>query len=168
MSGEPVIYTIGHSNHPLDHFLGLLKEHDIQLVADVRSRPYSRYVPQFNRPNLAADLERVNIRYRFLGRELGGKPPDRGRSRTGELVFAHLRSQPQFRLGVNRLLEEARGARVCVLCAEADPARCHRGLLLAPELTARGAKVRHILADGRLLDQEDLEPPPKLEQKRLF
>lgn len=168
MPPETVIYTLGHSNHPWDHFLRLLKEHGIQVVADVRSRPYSRFVPHFNRQALTARLAAAQVRYLFLGRELGGKPPDLGKSRAGELVLEHLRARPQFREGLRRLMEEARQARVCVLCAEADPARCHRGQLLAPELAARGAKVRHILADGSLLDQEALPAPRKLEQKRLF
>lgn len=168
MVQETVIYTIGHSNHSLDHFLRLLKENDIQVVADVRSRPYSRFVPHFNRAALAAALAEADLRYLFMGGELGGKPPDLGKTRAGELIREHLKSRPQFRLGLARLIEEARRAKVCVLCAEADPARCHRGQLLAPELAARGVKVYHILADGSLLDHQDLHLVPKPEQKRLF
>jgi len=165
---EPMIYTVGHSNHPGEHFLQLLQNHGIEVVADVRSRPYSRFFPHFNRQALAQLLAEVDIRYLFLGRELGGKPQDLGKSLAGEVVWDYLRSRPQFRQGLARLLAEALQARVCVLCAEGDPARCHRGQLLAPELEAQGLKVVHILPDGHLLDQRDLKVQPQPGQKRLF
>lgn len=164
-----VIYTIGHSNHPPEKFLGLLHRHGIEVVADVRSRPYSRFSPHFNRDALMRLLEEGGIRYLFLGRELGGKPRDLDRPHVEEVVWDYLRSRPQFKEGLDRLLAEARTARLCLLCAEADPARCHRGQLLAPELMARGAEVRHILADGGVLEHQDLViPREKPSQRRLF
>jgi uncharacterized protein (DUF488 family) len=164
-----IIYTVGHSNHSGEDFLKLLAAHGIEVVADVRSRPYSRYSPHFNRDALKQLLEAAGIGYVFLGRELGGKPQDLDRPLADQLVWEHLKSRPQFREGLTRLLEEASAARVSVLCAEADPARCHRGQLLAPELEARGAKVAHILADGALLAHRDLKlTAKKPEQKRLF
>ena len=164
-----VIYTIGHSNLTGEGFLKLLTSHDVEVVADVRSRPYSRYSPHFNRDALKNLLQEAGIRYLFLGRELGGKPQDLDRPLADQLVWEHLRSRPQFREGLKRLLVEARQARVGLLCAEADPARCHRGQFLAPELEAQGAEIRHILADGTLLDHRDLKMPTrKPGQKRLF
>jgi len=164
-----VIYTIGHSNHPPEKFLELLRTHHIGVVADLRSRPYSRFVPHFNRDSLKNLLQEEGIRYLFLGKELGGKPQDLERPLSDEVVWEHIRSRPQFQEGLTRLLGEARQARVCVLCAEADPARCHRGQLIAPELEARGAQMEHILADGTLLHHQDLEMPTKKpSQKRLF
>ena len=164
-----VIYTIGHSTHTTEGFLKLLTSQGVEVVADVRSRPYSRYNPHFNREALKDLLQEAGIRYLFLGRELGGKPQDLDRPLADELVWEYLRSRPQFREGLAHLLEEARQARVCVLCAEADPAHCHRGQLLAPELETQGAQVRHILADGSLLDHCDLKiPTKKPSQKRLF
>jgi uncharacterized protein (DUF488 family) len=163
-----VIYTIGHSNHPGQDFLILLQAHGIEVVADLRSRPYSRYVPHFNRDPLTNLLKESGIRYLYLGRELGGKPQDPDRPLADEVVWEYLRSRPQFREGLARLLEEARQARVCMLCAEADPARCHRGQLLAPELEAQGVKVLHILPDGTLLEHQKLQPQSKPSQKRLF
>jgi uncharacterized protein (DUF488 family) len=163
-----VIYTIGHSNHPGQDFLKLLHAHDIEVVADLRSRPYSRYVPHFNRDALKNLLEEGDIRYLYLGKELGGKPQDPDRPLADEVVWDYLRSRPQFREGLARLLEEVRQATVCLLCAEADPARCHRGQLLAPELEAQGVEVRHILADGTILNHQELLIPTKPSQKRLF
>jgi uncharacterized protein (DUF488 family) len=164
-----LIYTLGHSNHPGENFVKLLTSHGIEVVADVRSKPYSRYNPHFNRDELMDLLARAGIRYIFLGKELGGKPQDPDRPLADELVWEYIRARPQFRQGLAKLLEEARQARVCVLCAEADPARCHRGQLLAPELEARGAEVQHILADGELLEHRQLaKPAQKPSQKRLF
>jgi uncharacterized protein (DUF488 family) len=164
-----VIHTIGHSNHSGEDFLALLQTYAIEVVADVRSRPYSRFFPHFNRDALMRLLEENGIRYLYLGRELGGKPRDLDRPLADEVVWDYLRSRPQFQEGLARLLREARQGRVCVLCAEADPARCHRGQLLAPELAAQGAEVRHILADGSILDQGILIlPSRKPSQKRLF
>ncbi len=164
-----VIHTLGHSNHPPEKFLSLLHKHDIEVVADVRSRPYSRFFPHFNREALKLLLETNGLRYLFWGQELGGKPRDLDRPLSDEVVWDYLRSRPQFQEGLKRLLREARLARVCLLCAEADPARCHRGQLLAPELTARGAEVRHILPDGTVLDHRNLSlPKEKPSQMRLF
>jgi uncharacterized protein (DUF488 family) len=164
-----VIYTIGHSTHSWEDFLGLLAAHDIEVVADVRSKPYSRFNPQFNRDALASGLEEAGKRYLFLGKELGGKPQDPERPLADELVWEYIRSRPQFREGLDRLLEEARHFKVCLLCAEADPARCHRGQLLAPELVAQGVEVQHILADGSLLEHREVTiPTKKPSQKRLF
>lgn len=164
-----VIYTIGHSNHPRERFLRLLRTHDIEVVADFRSRPYSRFVPHFNRDALEKFLNEGGIRYHFLGKELGGKPPDLERPLADEVVWEHLRSRPRFQDGLTRLLAEARKYRVCMLCSEADPARCHRGQLIAPELEARGVEVEHILADGTLLPHHELKmPTTRPGQKRLF
>jgi uncharacterized protein (DUF488 family) len=73
-----MIYTIGHSNHTIDHFLDLLSLHQITAVADVRSSPYSRHNPQLNRETLKQSLARRDIRYVFLGEELGAR--SKGRS----------------------------------------------------------------------------------------
>jgi uncharacterized protein (DUF488 family) len=164
-----VIYTIGHSTHSWEDFSKLLAAHDIEVVADVRSKPYSRFHPQFNREALARSLEGAGRRYLFLGKELGGKPQDPDRPLADELVWEYIRSRPQFKEGLARLLTEARHAKVCLMCAEADPGRCHRGQLLAPELAARGVEVHHILPDGSLLEHRDVRfPTQKPSQKRLF
>jgi uncharacterized protein (DUF488 family) len=164
-----VIYTIGHSTHTWEDFLRLLATHNIEVVADVRSKPYSRFNPQFNRDALANGLEEAGKRYLFLGKELGGKPQDPDRPLADELVWEYIRSRPQFKEGLARLLEEASHGKVCLLCAEADPGRCHRGQLLAPELEEQGVEVRHILGNGSLLEQSDVKMPAKKPgQKRLF
>ena len=71
---EPHLFTVGHSNHALDVFLTLLQKHEIQVLADVRSSPYSRYVKHFDREELEQAIKDAGIKYLFLGRELGGRP----------------------------------------------------------------------------------------------
>ena len=163
-----VIHTLGHSNHSPEKFLKLLQDHGIELVADLRSRPYSRFAPHFNREALKNLLQDGGIRYLYLGKELGGKPQDPDRPLADEVVREHLRSRPQFQEGLARLLGEAHKAKLCLLCAEADPARCHRAQIIAPELEARGVEVRHILADGTIRNHEESLIPQKPSQKRLF
>jgi len=131
--------TVGHSNHPVDRFLGLLERAGVTAIADVRSAPYSRRVPQFNRESLRDALAGAGIGYVWLGDALGGKRGD-APPPPPELVEAAL----------DRLAQGAARYRVALMCAEADPARCHRARLVAPLLLARGHGVAHLRAEGAL------------------
>ena len=150
MTPREPIFTIGHSNHSLDGFLSLLGGGRIALLADVRSAPYSRFNPQFNRETLATAAGKRGIRYRYFGRELGGRPEDRACYVDGRIRYDRVARLPAFRAGLERLLDAAARQRVAIACAEKEPLDCHRTLLVARELEALGARVRHILGDGRL------------------
>jgi uncharacterized protein (DUF488 family) len=145
------IYTIGHSNHQVEEFLALLRQHGIELVADVRSSPYSRYVPQANREALSRALEPAGIAYRWLGDRLGGKP----QGRTAD--YDELRGDPAFRQGIVDLLALAAEQRIAIMCAEGDHQQCHRHQLITPVLIEHGIHVLHIQPGGALVD-EDQEP----------
>ena len=142
------IFTIGHSNHSLEVFLRLLRCHGIEVVADVRSVPHSRFSPHFSRGRLAAALAAAQLGYTYLGRELGGRPTDPACYENGRIRYARVARSAAFRVGVAGLLASARRQRVAVMCAERAPLRCHRTLLVARALEASGADVTHILADG--------------------
>ena len=73
---QPAIYSLGHSNRTIEHFLSLLSQHDIEVLVDVRSRPYSRYCPHFSKPALEAAVRDAGRRYLYLGDLLGGIPDD--------------------------------------------------------------------------------------------
>ena len=148
------VYTIGHSDHTMEAFLALLQQHGIALVADVRSQPYSRWVPQFNRENLSRDLQAAGIRYAFLGDALGGRPKDPQLYDAGQEHpnYERLASSPGYLAGIERLLQLAAQERVAILCSEGDHHKCHRGLLITPTLLARGARVLHITPDGAVVD----------------
>jgi uncharacterized protein (DUF488 family) len=143
------LFTIGHSTHPLPRFLELLALHEIRLVCDVRSTPYSRFNPQFNREPLRAALDAQGIGYLYLGASLGGKPREPGYPADDAARFALIAADEGFRTGLERLLQESRARRTAIMCAEKDPACCHRGLLICPNLPGE-VTVRHILADGSL------------------
>ena len=151
------IYTIGHSNHPQDAFPALLREHGIELVVDVRSSPYSRYVPQANRETLARTLALAHIAYRWMGDRLGGKPE-------GDVAdYSELRASPSFQKGIADLLGLAQQKRTAIMCAEGDHRQCHRYKLITPVLLESGMTVLHIQPDGSVVDEE--EGPQQL---RLF
>ena len=143
------LFTIGHSNHPLGHFLTLLRSHAIETLCDVRTPPWSRHHPQFNQRALRAAVEREGIVYLYLGRALGGKPKERGYPIDASARFAVIAATPEFRAGLARLLVEVRTRRTAILCAERDPAVCHRSLLVCAHVPA-DVTVHHILGDGSL------------------
>jgi uncharacterized protein (DUF488 family) len=151
------VYTIGHSDHPPEEFVALLRQHTIDLLVDVRSSPYSRYVPQANREALARTLAAASIAYRWMGDRLGGKP---------EGIVADydtLRSSPAFRQGIEDLQLEATQHRLAIMCAEGDHRQCHRYKLITPALLDQDVRVLHIQPDGSLADDEVLPT-----QLRLF
>lgn len=151
-----MIYTVGHSNHPLSHFLRLLQGQGVTLLADVRSTPYSRFNPQFRRDSLAAALNESGIEYLFLGEELGARSKDRSCYVDGRVSYRKLAATDLFRQGIDRLLAAAKTHTVAIMCAEKDPLDCHRTILVARELVARGEPVAHILATGDVKSHDEV------------
>ena len=150
-----MIYTIGHSNHPIERFLGLLQPHGITAVADVRSTPYSRFNPQFRREKLQAALASVGIQYVFLGQELGARSQDPAcYDSEGRVSYAKLARTELFRKGMARLRTGMADHRISLMCAEREPLECHRTILVARELVREGLAVTHILGDGSLESHE--------------
>lgn len=158
---KPVVWTVGHSTHDLATFLGLLRGAGITAVADVRSSPFSRHTPWFNRAELKAALAAEGIAYSFLGRELGARPEDRTVYRDGTARYDLIERTAFFGEGLDRVLAGAAKFRIALMCAEKDPLDCHRNVLVARALAQRGVEIRHILADGRV------EPNGETEQRLL-
>jgi uncharacterized protein (DUF488 family) len=160
---ETILYTIGHSDHPLDEFLALLRRHEIAILVDVRSQPYSRWTPQFNREPFARAVEGAGVRYVHEGDALGGRPADPALYAGGAEShpdYARMAATAAFREGLARLLALATERRVAVMCSEGDPHACHRDKLIARQLLERGARVAHILPDGTV--EEATLPPQQL------
>jgi len=150
-----MLYTVGHSNHPIERFVGLLQPHGITAVADVRSTPYSRFNPQFRREKLQAALAEVGIQYVFLGQELGARSQDPAcYDAEGRVSYAKLARTQLFRKGVERLIAGMAEQRISLMCAEREPLECHRTILVARELVREGVAVTHILGDGSLESHE--------------
>jgi uncharacterized protein (DUF488 family) len=167
-----MIYSVGHSNHPLAHFLKLLLDHRVTLLADVRSTPYSRFNPQFRRDPLAAALNENGIEYLFLGEQLGARSKDPSCYDDGRVSYRKLAGTELFRQGIDRLLDAAKTHTVAIMCAEKDPLDCHRTILVARELVKRGESVAHILASGAVESHEQamqrLREKLKLDPADLF
>ncbi|PKN34193.1 MAG: hypothetical protein CVU61_09620 [Deltaproteobacteria bacterium HGW-Deltaproteobacteria-19] len=151
------VYTIGHSNHTWEEFLLLLERHRIDAVADVRSRPYSRHVPRFNKSEIQRKLQEAGIAYAFLGRELGARSENPSHYLDGRVCFERLARDESFRQGIERVLRGIETYRIALMCAEKDPLDCHRGILVARRLQERGVEVLHILADGTVEPHRETE-----------
>lgn len=144
------IYTIGHGRHPFDYFLSLLRQHEIAFVCDVRSIARSRW-PQYNGRVLEELLRENGIGYEHLP-ECGGK------------VIA---PTPELARGLDRIVELGSEMRTAIMCSESQPltnhaqprAHCHRVGLLSTPLKARGARVKHILPDGNILELDESALP---------
>lgn len=145
-----VLFTIGHSNRDWETFLRLLQAHAIEVIADVRSMPGSRRLPQFNADALAENLPAAGIDYQPL-KALGGrkKPnpdsPNRGWRHPAFRAYADYMATPEFHQGMEDLLRLAREHRTAIMCAEAVPWRCHRNLVADAATLLHGWEVRHIM-----------------------
>jgi uncharacterized protein (DUF488 family) len=150
------VFTLGHSN--LDAFSALLEQHKIALLVDVRTSPYSRYAPQFNRELLAAETTRRGLVYRYLGEDLGGRPSDPALLTDGAPDYDKMAVDPRLLVALGKVVAAAATRRVALLCSEGDPAECHRGRLLGRVLVnCFSVDVAHMTADG-LRSQLDLLP----------
>lgn len=159
MSSSNTLFSIGYATKPVDTFLAQLQRHKIDVVADVRSVPYSKVFHDYHRENLQQHLHRQSIRYVYLGEELGPRSPDSSHYCNDQVQFDRLQSSEPFQRGVQRLLDGLqKGFRIALLCAEKDPAVCHRSLLIAQYLKNRhGIDVAHINHDGHLESESRLE-----------
>jgi uncharacterized protein (DUF488 family) len=154
-----ICYTIGHSSQTSDAFEQLLKTHQIKYLADVRSAPYSKFAPQFNRELLQSDLKSHGIQYMHMGKELGARHEHPSLLfADGKVDFSKVRQTGLFISGVEKILHGvAQGHRIVLMCSEKDPYECHRFCLISPTLSAKGIHVLHILQDGSLVANEELE-----------
>jgi uncharacterized protein (DUF488 family) len=148
------LYTIGHSTHTIERFIELIQMHHISAVCDVRSSPYSRYNPQFNRETLQPELKRHGIVYVFLGKELGPRSDDPECYEDGKVQYDRLSRTALFQEGLNRIRQGMASYQVALMCSEKDPATCHRTILVCRHLREEGTRIRHILEDGSI-DEND-------------
>lgn len=133
------LFTIGHSNHGIEEFIDLVQQHGIESVYDVRSKPYSRFLPQYRRENLEKELHEAGIGYAFMGDRLGGKP------KPAPALFAQ---------GLTQLRADASRMKIAIMCAEKHPLNCHRCWSIAQNLP--DMQIMHIHADGHLQSHADL------------
>ena len=152
-----LLYTVGHSNHPIEKLIELLKKNGITAVGDVRSHPYSRHFPQFSQAALKSHLKQNGIAYTFLGNEFGARSDDSSCYKNGKVQYDRLAALPVFADGVRRVLEGMKRYNISFMCAEKDPLSCHRALLVSRYFFQNGIPVGHIHADASLESHENLE-----------
>ena len=151
------ILTIGHSRHSWERFTALLDGAGVEAIADIRSTPRSRFSPHFNKDTMREALAARGVAYMFLGKELGGRPQSPALYTDGVADYEKMATSPEFRLGLDRLIEAAARRSVAAMCSEADPLECHRCLLVGRALAGQGADVRHILASGKIVTHAEVE-----------
>jgi len=153
-----VLLTVGHSNHEPDQFLQLLHTHSVSVLADVRSSPFSKFLPHFNQQILESHLKAHNIRYVFVGKELGGRPEgEQFYDEEGYVLYHRVAEAPFFRAGLDRLKTGLqRGYRIAIMCSEEDPSECHRCLLVTRVLSEEGVECQHIRGDGSLQSEQQV------------
>lgn len=166
------LFTIGHSSHPISRFVELLSKRGVSAVCDVRSTPYSRRNPQFNRESLASELERIGIRYVFLGKELGARSEDPNCYVDGQARYDRIAETDLFKKGIDRVMKGVDSFRLALMCAESDPLSCHRTILVCRHLRKPGLSISHILGNGEIEPHEAAETRllrmTKLAQGNLF
>ncbi|HEU4839275.1 MAG TPA: DUF488 domain-containing protein [Micavibrio sp.] len=151
---ENTVYTIGHSTHPVEKFIGLLEAHGIGTLVDVRTIPKSRYNPQFQQAALKSSLRERGIVYDYI-KDLGGlrrahaDSPNHGWRNSSFRGYADYMQTEVFEEALGRLMEITSRKRTAIMCAEAVPWRCHRSLI-ADALLVRAIPVMDIMPDGRL------------------
>jgi uncharacterized protein (DUF488 family) len=144
------IKTIGHSNHPIERFVALLRSAGVQRLVDVRSMPWSRRFPQFGRERLANSLKAAGIDYVWEGEALGGKPKAGG-------SYHDAAERPEFKAAIDRLIADGADTTLCLMCAEKEPLECHRTVLVSRRLAERGVAIEHLLADGAVRPHAEVE-----------
>lgn len=156
MDDARTIYSIGHSNLSFDTFLARLQDAGIEAIADVRSSPWSRFNPQFNRETLKASLNAAGIAYSHI-EELGGRPKERQYYCEGVADYRKMRTAPAFEAGLARLDAGSQRYRIATLCSEQNPLECHRCLLVGRALHDAGRPVVHLLHGGSSMTQAMVE-----------
>jgi uncharacterized protein (DUF488 family) len=143
-----LLLTVGHSTHPFEEFVDILRAHGVERVVDVRTIPRSRHNPQFERDALSSRLRNRRIGYRHISalgglrRPLPDSPNDGWRNSSFRGFADHMQTR-EFSHAIDTLIELSGQKRTVIMCAEAVPWRCHRSLI-ADALIVRGVFVEHI------------------------
>lgn len=164
------LYTIGYGARSIDTFVAALRSYGIRYLIDVRSRPYSRFKPEFSREALAAALDEAGIRYVYMGDTLGGMPKDESvYSPEGKVLYERVEATAPYIEGIARLeTAVSKGLAVAIMCSEGRPEQCHRSKLIGRTLAAREVEVHHIDADDTWITQEQVMSRLMHNQPSLF
>lgn len=139
------LYSIGHGNKDIEKFIDELKVFNIDYLIDIRSKPYSKFNQQFNQGELKESLSKENIKYTFLGKELGGLPEDPSCYTNGHVDYDKLKKNTLFKSGIQRLVNaDTKDIKAAIMCSESKPEECHRAKLIGEELVNLNISLNHI------------------------
>jgi uncharacterized protein (DUF488 family) len=167
---QPTLWTIGHSTRPIEEFLGLLDEHRIKLLIDVRRFPVSKRYAHYDEPNLRTSLNSGGLEYLWLP-ELGGRrnptrdSPNTAWRNAGFRGYADHMMTREFTHGLERVIESAKQTQLALMCAESVWWRCHRGLI-SDALVVAGLRVIHIMGSGSAVEHP-MTPPARVVDGKL-
>jgi uncharacterized protein (DUF488 family) len=168
-SQDAPAYTIGYGNRTFEAFVSLLTNYGIKFVLDVRSSPYSRYQPDFNRDTLPTLLRPYGLKYAYFGQALGGRPSDPSCYVDGVVDYDACRRTMAFRRGVERIGDAVRSGNVVVImCSELRAEDCHRSKMIGVDLSESGVRVEHIDEHGHLTNQQEVMARLSANQVDLF
>ena len=153
---DTTIYSIGHGNKKIEDFIAELKSFKIQFLLDIRSKPYSKWNPQFNQSSLDLELKNNGITYVFVGDTLGGLPEDRScYDYDGKVVYDLIKEKDFFKQGLERLTTaNEKKINLAIMCSESKPEECHRSKLIGQELLNKEISLKHIVSYKRVKSQE--------------
>jgi uncharacterized protein (DUF488 family) len=154
------LYSIGHGRRPAEEFLRLLEENAIEYLIDVRTTPYSRFNPQYNKNVLQNFLESHAIKYLHMGEQLGGRPKDPDcYDDKGHVDYSVLAKQAYFLEGIERLKTAFhKKIKLAIMCSESKPQECHRCLLIGKVLQEQNIPIIHIDEKGNPKTQDEASP----------
>ena len=155
------LYTIGYSQFTLNSFISILRKYSIDVIVDVRSSPYSKYKPDFNKKSLNSFLKNNGIKYVFLGKECGARYNDSTVYKNGKADYNLISQHKNFLEGIHRITKGLQNYKIALMCAEKDPIICHRMILICRNLKKFEVEIIHIL-------EEDYIEPHKESEKRLL
>lgn len=146
---DTTIYSIGHGNKKIESFIAELKSFDIEYLLDIRSKPFSKWNPQFNQGTLELELKKHGIQYVFVGDTLGGLPEDRScYDYNGKVVYDIIKEKDFFKQGLGRLTTaNEKKIHLAIMCSESKPEECHRSKLIGQELLKKEISLKHIVSN---------------------
>jgi uncharacterized protein (DUF488 family) len=159
MMETQTIFSIGHGNKTMEEFISELRSFDIRFLIDIRSKPYSKYSQHFNQHQLKSFVERENIKYVYMGNELGGLPTHDLTcfTKDGKIDYDQMKEKDFFKEGLQRLLNaNTQQIKVCIMCSENDPKMCHRSKLIGVELQKMGINLQHIIGVSKIVTQNQV------------
>lgn len=159
------LYTIGYSCHSIESFIEALKTHHVDAIADVRSQPFSKFKPEFNRENLSIELKNHGLQYVFLGEECGARINDPSCYVNGKADYSRIATSRLFQKGLERIIKGLSKLNIALMCAEKDPITCHRTILICRNLKKRVQNIKHILCDNATETQVHAELRLKMKYK---